>query len=66
MAIGIQGYICDTLSDMALALLGAMSALLLLTTYHNGLLNKYVGGTSDLLFMEDRHVQCKEKWRAPD
>lgn len=34
--LGTQGYIWDTQSDMALALLGAISSLLLLSKYHDG------------------------------
>ena len=33
--LGTQGYIWDTQSDMALALIGAVSALLLLSEVHN-------------------------------
>jgi len=33
--LGTQGYIWDTQSDMALALIGAVSALLLLSKVHN-------------------------------
>jgi putative membrane protein len=33
--LGTQGYVWDTQSDMGMALLGALSSLLLLSTYHN-------------------------------
>ena len=33
--LGTQGYVWDTQSDMALALFGAVTALLLLGKYHN-------------------------------
>jgi putative membrane protein len=38
--LGTQGYIWDTQSDMAWALLGAICALLLLTPYHNKQINR--------------------------
>ena len=36
--LGTQGYVWDTQSDMGLALLGAVSALVLLSSYHDRLL----------------------------
>jgi putative membrane protein len=33
--LGTQGYVWDTQSDMAMALLGAIAALLLLSKYHD-------------------------------
>jgi len=33
--LGTQGYVWDTQSDMALALVGAISALALLSKYHD-------------------------------
>ena len=41
--LGTQGYIWDTQSDMALALIGALSALLILSTWHN----QQLSGLSD-------------------
>jgi putative membrane protein len=38
--LGTQGYVWDTQSDMALALLGAVSSLLLLSSVHNKQLSK--------------------------
>ena len=38
--LGTQGYIWDTQSDMAMALLGALVALLLLSTAHDGQLRR--------------------------
>ena len=40
--LGTQGYIWDTQSDMALALLGAIIALLLLSKYHDRLLSPFL------------------------
>ncbi len=37
--LGTQGYVWDTQSDMALALLGAVSSLLLLSGVHDKQLN---------------------------
>ena len=39
--LGTQGYIWDTQSDMALALIGAISSLFLLSGLHNNQLKKY-------------------------
>jgi len=47
--LGTQGYIWDTQSDMALALVGAVSALILLARMHDRQLreiNSQVGGTA--------------------
>jgi len=41
--LGTQGYIWDTQSDMALALLGAVSALLLCSKIHDKQLNEVIG-----------------------
>jgi putative membrane protein len=54
--LGTQGYIWDTQSDMALALVGALSALLLLSSYHNTQIKKYVGGGSGEYLMEHSDV----------
>ena len=40
--LGTQGYIWDTQSDMALALIGAISALVLLSKYHDGQIENIV------------------------
>ena len=41
--LGTQGYVWDTQSDMALALLGALTALVLLGKYHDRQLQKFIG-----------------------
>ncbi len=41
--LGTQGYVWDTQSDMAFALLGACSSLLLLSALHNNQLRKLTG-----------------------
>ncbi|OUR88982.1 hypothetical protein A9Q92_01765 [Methylophaga sp. 42_8_T64] len=38
--LGTQGYVWDTQSDMGMALLGAMTSMLLLANYHDKQLNK--------------------------
>ena len=40
--LGTQGYVWDTQSDMALALLGALTALVLLGKYHDRQLQKFI------------------------
>ena len=40
--LGTQGYVWDTQSDMALALLGAVAALIILGKWHDGQLRKVV------------------------
>jgi len=39
--LGTQGYVWDTQSDMAFALLGAISALLLLSRWHDAQMRRY-------------------------
>jgi putative membrane protein len=36
--LGTQGYVWDTQSDMAMALVGAIAAIILLSQYHNKLI----------------------------
>ena len=40
--LGTQGYVWDTQSDMALALLGALTALILLGKYHDRQLQRFI------------------------
>ena len=41
--LGTQGYVWDTQSDMFLALIGAISALVMFGKYHDRLLGKLAG-----------------------
>lgn len=41
--LGTQGYVWDTQSDMALALFGAISSLLILSVPHDSQLRKFLG-----------------------
>ncbi len=45
--LGTQGYVWDTQSDMALALLGAISSLLVLSRLHNSQLNNVISRVSE-------------------
>jgi putative membrane protein len=44
--LGTQGYIWDTQSDMGLALLGAITSLLVLARVHNKQLSSLIRGDS--------------------